>query len=185
MPSYVTPKKNTQFICYIGLPSVANADNFQTNPTLAAGDVTVSVDGAAAANITTLPSADPAGGKRIKVTLSADEMNGDNIQVLFSDVTGGEWKDVLINIQTTLNQVDSLSLESTVSALLTTAVADSTPAEGARPSVAQGMLMVTRLLTEAVAAAGTLTVYKEDGVTPVMTFTLNDPTNPTGITRAT
>lgn len=184
MPSYVTPKKNTEFIFYIGLPSVANPDNFQSAPTLAAGDVTVSIDGATATNITTLPSAVPASGKRVKVTLSADEMNGDNIQVLFSDVAGAEWKDVLVNIQTTLEQVDDLALNNTVTSLLTTAVADSVAAEGDLPSVAQGILMLTRFLQERAVAGTTMTVYKEDGVTPAMTFTLNSSTDPTAVTRA-
>jgi len=109
MTSYVTPKKNTAFITYIGLPSVASANIFKVNPTLAAGDAKVSIDGGAFANLTTLPVVTPAGGAAVKISLSADEMNGDNIVVLLSDASGGEWKDVLIPIQTTATQIDGLA----------------------------------------------------------------------------
>jgi hypothetical protein len=45
--------------------------------------------------------------------------------------------------------------------------------------------MITRMLMEASVVGTTLTVNKEDGTTSSMTFTLNDATNPTSITRAT
>ena len=64
-------------------------------------------------------------------------------------------------------------------------IADSIPADGTRPTIAQALLMLTRLLMEASVVGATLTVKKEDGVTSSMTFTLNDATNPTSITRAT
>ena|SRR5688572_773885 len=108
MPSYVTPKKNTAFVFYISLTSQADTKLFQTNPTLAAGDVKVSTDGSALANPTTLPSVDPAGSKLVKISLSASEMNGDNVNLLFSDAAGAEWCDVEINIQTSAQQIDDL-----------------------------------------------------------------------------
>lgn len=210
MPSFVTPKKNTAFEFYVGLPSVASPDIFQANPTLAAGDAKVSIDGGALANLATLPSTDPAGGKLVVINLSAAEMNGDNIQVILSDAAGGEWKDVVVNIQTTANQIDDLALEASVAslavdiatvisdiaalnnlssadveALLTATVADSIPADGTRPSIRSGILMLTRFLFERAVVGTTMTVSKEDGTTPSMTFTLNDADNPTSITRAT
>lgn len=112
MSSYVTPKKNTEFIFYVGLFSQANTKVLQSNPTLASGDVRVSIDGGAFANLTTLPTVAPASGKAVKVTLSASEMNGDNITVLFSDAAGDEWCDLIVNIQTTAQQVDDLALAS-------------------------------------------------------------------------
>jgi len=93
------PKKNAAFIFITQLVSQANAPDFQANPTLAAGDVTVSVDGANPANITTLPTAINSGAN-VKVSLSAAEMNGDYIAVLFSDAAGAEWHDTAININT-------------------------------------------------------------------------------------
>ena len=117
MTTYVPPKINTEYIFYISLQSQADTKLLQANPTLATGDAKVSVDGGAFANLDTLPAVTPASGKAVKVTLSADEMNGDNITVLFSDAAGAEWCDLLIGIQTTANQVDDI--QSLVAAALT------------------------------------------------------------------
>lgn len=108
MPSFVTPKKNTEFIFYIGLVSQADTKVFQANPTIAAGDFKVSTDGGALANPATLPSVDPAASKLVKVTLSAGEMNGDNIVLIGSDAAGAEWCDIFVEIQTSAQQVDDL-----------------------------------------------------------------------------
>lgn len=108
MTSYVTPKKNTEYIFYISVVSQANTLIFQANPTIASGDFKVAVDDAAPANLTTLPVVDADFTKRIKVTLSALEMNGDNITFIGSDAAGSEWCDITINIQTTATQIDNL-----------------------------------------------------------------------------
>lgn len=103
MASVVPPKKNTAFVFYTGLISQADTTAFQSSPTLAAGDVKVQTDDGALANITTLPTA---AGKRVKVSLSATEMNGDNVTVIFSDAAGAEWCDRIVNIQTAQNTID-------------------------------------------------------------------------------
>ena len=108
MPSYVPAKKNTAFITYVGLPSHDNALVLQANPTLAPGDVKVAIDDGAPANLATLPVVDADFTKRVKVSLSAAEMNGDNITVIFSDASGEEWCDLLINIQTADRQINDL-----------------------------------------------------------------------------
>lgn len=108
MPSYVTPKKNTAYVFYVSLVSQANTKIMQANPTLAAGDVKVAVDDAAPANLATLPTVDGDFTKRIKVSLSTSEMNGDNITVIFSDAAGSEWCDLTVNIQTTAGQIDDI-----------------------------------------------------------------------------
>lgn len=113
MASYVVPKKNTEYIFYIGLVAQANTKVLQSSPTIAAGDFKVSIDGGAFANLTTLPVVTPASGKAVKITLSAAEMNGDNIVVLCSDAAGAEWCDQLINIQTATRQVDDLTYPTT------------------------------------------------------------------------
>ena len=112
MPSYVTPKINTEYIFYVSLVSQADTKLLQNSPTMAAGDVKVSTDGAAEANITTLPVVTPASSDALKVTLSAAEMNGDNVRVTFSDAAGAEWCDLTVNIQTSARQVDDLALAS-------------------------------------------------------------------------
>lgn len=75
---------------------------------------------------------------------------------------------------------------STLDVGLTTAVADSVPAVGSRPSIAQAVLMMTRFLTtRRVASGSTMTAYKEDASTASMTFSLNDVSNPTDVSRLT
>lgn len=70
--------------------------------------------------------------------------------------------------------------------LLTTAIANTQPAVGSRPTPLQALLMVTRfLMTERGVSGLTMTIYQEDGSTPAMTFTLNDENTPTSYTRAT
>lgn len=202
MPSYVTPKKDVAFVFYGALTSQANPLVLQANPTLAAGDVIVQVDGVSLGNITTLPSAVPAAGTSVKVQLTADEMNGDNIIVKFSDVAGAEWCDLTIAIQTTAQQIDTLA-SSTIPVVsvagnvggnvvgsvatvtqLTAAIADSVPADGTRPSIAQALYMLVQFLCERSITGTTMTVNKPDGTTALMTFTLNDAANPTSLTRA-
>jgi hypothetical protein len=115
MPSYFTPKKNAEFILYLSLVSQSNTKIMQTNPTIAAGDFQVSTDGGALSSLSTLPVVTPAGSKLIKVTLNASEMNGDNVTILASDVSGNEWADLVTNIHTTANQIDDLASPETVS----------------------------------------------------------------------
>ena len=113
MTSYVTPKKNTQFILYVGLVSQANTKVFQSNPTIASGDFKVSTDGGALANLNTLPVVTPASSKMVKITLSSTEMNGDNVTVVCSDASGAEWCDLVFNIQTSARQIDDLAFPNT------------------------------------------------------------------------
>ena len=100
MPSYFPVQKGQPFVFYLGLPDAQDPDFFKLNPTLASGDAQVSTDGAALQPLATIPSVVPVPGKLVKVSLSAAEMNGDNISVVLSDQQGGEWGDVIVNIQT-------------------------------------------------------------------------------------
>ena len=103
------PKKNTAFVLYVGLISQADTKLLQANPTLAAGDVKVATDDGAPGNLATLPVVDADFTDRVKVSLSAGEMNGDRVTVIFSDAAGAEWADLLIDIPTSVRQVDDLA----------------------------------------------------------------------------
>lgn len=113
MASQYPPKKNAGYTFYTSLVSQANTKIMQANPTLAAGDVKVTIDDGAPANLATLPVVDADFTKRVKVVLSSSEMNGDNISVIFSDASGNEWCDQTINIQTTARQIDDLAYPAT------------------------------------------------------------------------
>lgn len=106
------PKKGVEYIFYTGLRSQATSQ-LQANPTLAAGDFKVATDDAAPANLGTLPVVDADFTKRVKVTVSASEMNGDNITIIASDQAGAEWFDAEWNIQTSVRSIDDLAFPTT------------------------------------------------------------------------
>ena len=72
-----------------------------------------------------------------------------------------------------------------VDVMFTDVIADTTPADGSRPTIGQAVLMIARFLMEKDVSGTTVTVNKEDGTTTAMTFTLDSGTAPTSITRAT
>lgn len=99
---YNPPKKNEDFIIAIGLEDMSESGSLRVNPTIAAGDFQVDKDGAGFNNLATLPSVEPASSRRVKITLSATEMNADVVTIQAVDQTDPkEWADVLIAIPTT------------------------------------------------------------------------------------
>ena len=117
MATYQPPKRGVEYIFYVGLVSQADPKLLKANPTLAAGDVQISKDGGAFANLTTLPAVTPASGKAVKVTVSATEMTSDNATIVFSDAAGAEWCDLIINIATSAQQVDDLATQTSVNTI--------------------------------------------------------------------
>lgn len=98
---YNPPVKGEDFGFNVCLESYANPGTFQTNPTLAAGDVKVSKDDGAFANLNTLPSVAPAAGVSVSAILSATEMTADKVTVVFKDQTvPPEWCDYAVTILT-------------------------------------------------------------------------------------
>jgi hypothetical protein len=96
------PKRAEDFQVQVSLEDYANPGNFKSNPTLAAGDVKVSKDGGALANLNTLPSVAPASSVLVTLLLSATEMTADMVSVVFIDQTNPkEWADLVISIPTT------------------------------------------------------------------------------------
>lgn len=76
-------------------------------------------------------------------------------------------------------------IKATLTALFTTALTESYNADGAAPTVAQALFLMIAFLMERSISSTTLTAKKLDGSTSAATFTLNDATTPTAITRAT
>lgn len=109
MPSYNTPKRGVAFQLAIGLVDQANTKLLKVNPTIAAGDFQISKDFGAFANLTTLPTVLPAGGRSVQINLSISEMTADNIVIQCVDAAGAEWCDQMINLQTTVSQLDDLA----------------------------------------------------------------------------
>jgi len=99
---YNPPVKNEDFIFYVAVENYLFPGDFLAAPTIAAGDFKVSKDGGTFANLTTLPTVTPAAGEMIKISLSATEMNADNVVIKCSDqTTPKEWVDLIISIPTT------------------------------------------------------------------------------------
>lgn len=165
MATQVPPKKNAAATLFVSLVSQANTKLFQVAPTLAAGDVKVSTDGGAFANLTTLPVVTPASGRAVKVDLSAAEMNGDNIVLQFVDAAGAEWCDLLLNLQTTTRQIDDIPTATDAADALLKRDMAAVTGEAARSP-----LNALRFLRNKWSVAtGTLTVTKEDDTTTAWT----------------
>ncbi len=105
MTNYVPPKRATAYKMYVGLIDQSNTKLLKANPTIATGDFKVSKDGGAFANLTTLPSANPASGRSIMIDLSATEMTADNVVVQCVDAAGAEWCDQLIPLKTSAGPI--------------------------------------------------------------------------------
>ena len=116
MASYNPPKKNTAYRMFVGLRSQADTRLFQVNPTLASGDAKVSKDGGALANLATLPTVIGSSAV-VQIDLSSTEMNADNVTIILSDAAGGQWCDLIINLQTAARQFDELASQASVDAV--------------------------------------------------------------------
>jgi hypothetical protein len=102
-----TPKKNVAYSFPIALIDTITG-KFKANPTLAAGDFKVSIDGGDFENLATLPVVEPAGSIRVLVSLSQSEMNGDKITMTCIDASGDEWGDQLICIDNDAVNIDDV-----------------------------------------------------------------------------
>ena len=58
-------------------------------------------------------------------------------------------------------------------------------ADGAAPTLTQALMMIQQMLGDFAISGTTLTIKEVDGTTTAATFTLDDGTNPTSLTRAT
>lgn len=131
MAEYILPKRGVAYVFEVSLVSQADTKLFQQNPTLAAGDVKVQTDDGTLSNITTLPTG-AASSSRVKVSLSAAEMTGDNVYVQFRDAAGSEWCDLSVNIQTATRAAEDLAYPATSGrSLAVTAAGGVTLADGA------------------------------------------------------
>ncbi len=112
MSEYAVAKRAVAWKGEISLVTQADTKLFQSNPTLATGDVKVAKDDGALANLTTLPYSTNS-DKRVEVALSATEMTADNVYVIFSDAAGAQWCDQGLNIQTGTRALEDLAYPAT------------------------------------------------------------------------
>jgi hypothetical protein len=88
-----TPIKGSPYTFTLSLFSTTTSE-LLTNPTITAGDVSLSTDGGAVASLTTTPSVIPASSGVVEVNLTSAEVGNEHFVVLFEDIDN-EWKTVV------------------------------------------------------------------------------------------
>jgi hypothetical protein len=82
-----------------------------TTPTIAAGDIQVSLDGGAFNNMVTLPSETPAGGGQVQIPLDQAETNATHVGIRGIDQAGAEWDDFYYSIFTSTSTLADLATD--------------------------------------------------------------------------
>lgn len=83
-------------------------------------------------------------------------------------------------------QLDALPTAAEITtSLLTTQMTEAYAADGVAPTMTQALFLIQQVLTDSVIVGTTQTIRKIDGSSTAATLTLNDGSNPTGVTRAT
>lgn len=174
------PEKNATFTFNIGL-SAKDGSGLVANPTIASGDFQVSTDNGALGNLGTTPTVSPASGRVVKITLSAAEMNGDDIIVVGSDAAGDEWSDVLIHIKTTTNQNDALATPADVNTQVLDVLNVDTFAEPGQEAPAATTTLANKInylyksfRNKITQTSTTLSIYADDGSTVDQKSTVSD-----------
>jgi hypothetical protein len=99
---YNPPVKGEEFKVRIALSIADGSGAFKANPTIAAGDFKVDLDGAGLTNLLTTPVVNPSGTVLALVSLAAAEMNADVVTIVGIDQTAPkEWLDFVLSIPTT------------------------------------------------------------------------------------
>jgi hypothetical protein len=94
--------------------------------------------------------------------------------------------DAIAEIQAGLSTLSAAQVNAeVVDVLRTDTIPDSVPADGNAATIAQAVYMIWQFLSEKSVSGTTLTVKKPDGSTTLMTFGLDDASNPASISRAT
>ena len=99
---YNPPVKNEDFKIRIALSDFGTPGSLKANPTIAAGDFKVDLDGAGLNNLTNLPTVSPAASVCVLLDMTAAQMNGDVVTIVGIDQTNPkEWADFIVSIPTT------------------------------------------------------------------------------------
>lgn len=126
---------------------------------------------------------------------TAQNLSATNIDVdqVVASVTGAVGS-VTGAVGSVTGAVGSVTADVTLAAAEENAIADAVrarqltegyAADGVAPTLQQALFMIQQMLTEMSISGTTMTVKKIDGATTAATFTLDDATTPTSITRAT
>ena len=157
--------------------------------TLTSTDIWLSKGGAAFANPndTNAATHDRAGWYRKQLNATDTATVGRFIVSVHETGALPVWREFMV---VPANIYDSLiagtdNLDVDTEAAWSTQISDSVPAQGVIPTREQAVYMINQYLMERGVAGTVLTAFKVDGVTGLMTFTLNSATDPTSHHRAT
>lgn len=160
--------------------------------TPATGDVKGSLDGGNVANLTNLPAAVGGSGAALwALALTTGELTGAQLTIQIVDAATKAVNDQAIMIRTYGHASAYYPFNFDQSFLtlfqtgMNTALAESYAAQGATASPTQLLYLIQAMLAEWSKSGTTMTAKKVDGSTSAATFTLDDATQPTSITRAT
>lgn len=100
-------KYGVQTTFYFGFPTTGTPDGFYTGAAPVAGDVKISKDGGAPANVTNLPAS--VGNGIWSIVVTATEMQASDIAISIDDADGPAFGAVFLHIQTKLRlgQIDA------------------------------------------------------------------------------
>lgn len=85
-----------------GLYDAQQPGRFRVSPTIVAGDFRISKDNGAFVNLATLPVVSPAGSPLVLFQLTAAEMTATRVTIYGVDQAGGEWTELMEQIETEL-----------------------------------------------------------------------------------
>jgi hypothetical protein len=130
--------------------------------------------------------------------MQGDLTNGGRLDLIFDELTTqGDTNEakldtidtnvdaVLLDTASTIPALITALNDPSVADVLTTTMTESYASKGSAPSLAQILFELRALLAEHAASGTTLTAKRLDGSTTAATYTFDDASNPTSITRAT
>lgn len=162
------------------------ADAVWDEPT--AGHVTAGTTGVALTDVLTdTAEIGTAGAGLTNINLPDQMMNiTGNLSGSVGSVTGAVGSvSAAVTVGTNNDKTDYTLSAAGIASVLTTQMTQSYAADGAAPTLAQALFLIQQMLGDFAISGSTLTVKKLDGTTTAATFTLDDGTSPTSITRAT
>jgi hypothetical protein len=169
-----------------GTVNLADAATSVTNPVSVSGGTVTVVTNPVTVSGGTIDLATAAGSVTNPVSVSGGTV--DLTTAVTNGVSLADGAITAAKIASEAIDADALKADAVteiVTGVLTTAMTESYAADGAAPTLAQALLAIQQYLQERSIAGTVMTVKKLDGSTTALTFTLNDATAPTSVTRAT
>ena len=167
------PQRGVAYTFRISLLDSSVPGRIKKSPTLTTGDFKLSKDGGVLTNLATLPVEVPAGSGCITVSLSAGEMDGDKIQVIWSDAEF-EWGDGYVFFDAPTQILTNADFAAFGTYQMTEAYA----ADGVAPTRDQMMFMLWSALSQFVISGTLIDAKRLDGATSAMIFTMDHTTTP-------